>query len=237
MKAEEKIKRCAVCGATEVSTVLVPLGSIRPNLAEELRAMSPQLRDSDYICTPDVQRARTQHVERLLQDERGELTSLEKDVLSALSDHELLAEHPQLPDGEGLSLGERLSDKLAGFGGSWRFILLFGSVLAVWIAFNSLLLLSTPFDPYPFILLNLVLSCLAAIQAPVIMMSQNRQEAKDRQRAEYDYRINLKAELEIRHLHEKVDHLLKHQWERLVEIQRIQIEILSELMRKTHTTK
>lgn len=232
MKAEERSELCAVCGSAGVGAALVPLGSIRPNLAEELRAINPNLRDSDYVCTPDVQRARTQHVERLLQDERGELTSLERDVLSALSDQELLSEHPQLPDSEGISFGERLSDKLAEFGGSWRFILLFGSILAVWITVNSLLLLTTPFDPFPFILLNLVLSCLAAIQAPVIMMSQNRQEAKDRQRAEYDYRINLKAELEIRHLHEKVDHLLKHQWERLVEIQRIQIEILSELMKK-----
>jgi len=124
MKAEERSERCAVCGATGVGAALVPLGSIRPNLAEELHAINPKLRDADYVCTRDVQRARTQHVERLLQDERGELTSLERDVLSALSDHELLSEHPQLSDTEGLSFGERLSDKLAGFGGSWRFILL-----------------------------------------------------------------------------------------------------------------
>jgi uncharacterized membrane protein len=89
-----------------------------------------------------------------------------------------------------------------------------------------------PADPYPFILLNLILSCLAAVQAPIIMMSQNRQEAKDRVRAEHDYRVNLKSELEIRHLHEKIDHLLLHQWERLVEIQQVQLELLNELSDK-----
>ena len=99
----------------------------------------------------------------------------------------------------------------------------------IWIALNTFLLLKRPFDPYPFILLNLVLSCLAAIQAPVIMMSQNRQESKDRLRSQHDYRVNLKAELEIRQLHDKIDHLLSHQWERLVEIQQIQIDLLSEL--------
>ena len=128
-----------------------------------------------------------------------------------------------------LTLGEALADRIATFGGSWRFIIVFGSVLLVWILINTIALAAKPFDPYPFILLNLILSCLAAIQAPVIMMSQNRQETKDRLRSENDYRVNLKAELEIRHLHEKVDHLLSRQWERLAEIQQIQIELLSEV--------
>ena len=230
--AKREKKRCVICGVEGTSDTLVPLGSVRPNVAQQLRAMKPELADEDYICLSDIQRARGQHVERLLRDEKGEITALEKEVLSALSDHEILSEHPQLPDSDGRTLGERLSDRLAAFGGSWRFILLCGMVLVIWIACNSVLALFESFDPYPFILLNLILSCLAAIQAPIIMMSQNRQEAKDRQRAEYDYRINLKAELVIRHLHEKVDHLLKHQWERLVEIQQIQIEILSELMKR-----
>jgi uncharacterized membrane protein len=227
-----KSKRCVICGMEGAGDFFVPLGSVRPNVAQELRAMKPELVDEDYVCLSDIQRARGQHVERLLRDEKGELTVLEKDVLAALSDHEILSEHPQTPEDDGRTVGERLSDRLASFGGSWRFIVLFGMVMVIWIAFNSVLALSESFDPYPFILLNLILSCLAAIQAPIIMMSQNRQEVKDRQRAEYDYRINLKAELEIRHLHEKVDHLLKYQWERLVEIQQIQIKILSELMKR-----
>ncbi len=227
-----EVKRCVICGAEDNADTFVPLGSVRPKIAQELRATKSGLMDEDYVCGNDIQRARGQHVERLLRDEKGELTALEKEVLSALSDHELVSEHPQMPNGDSRTFGERFSDRLATFGGSWKFILLFATMLVVWIAINSLVALSMPFDPYPFILLNLILSCLAAIQAPIIMMSQNRQETKDRQRAEYDYRINLKAELEIRHLHEKVDHLLKHQWERLVEIQQIQIEILNELMKK-----
>jgi uncharacterized membrane protein len=119
-------------------------------------------------------------------------------------------------------VGQRLADRVANVGGGWKFITWFTVVFVVWILSNSVLLVTRPFDPYPFIFLNLVLSCLAAIQAPVIMMSQNRQEARDRLHAMRDYQVNLKAELEIRHLHQKVDHLLSHQWERLVEIQEIQ---------------
>ena len=109
----------------------------------------------------------------------------------------------------------------------------FAGFLVVWITINSVAVYWKPADPYPFILLNLLLSCLAAIQAPIIMMSQNRQEAKDRLRSQYDYQVNLKAELEIRQLHEKMDHLLSHQWERLAQIQGIQIDLLEELRRKT----
>ncbi len=130
------------------------------------------------------------------------------------------------------TLGQRLADHVASFGGSWTFIIFFASVLIVWIVINSVAMLGKPFDPYPFILLNLVLSCLAAIQAPVIMMSQNRQEVKDRLRAENDYRVNLKAELEIRHLHSKLDLLLTHQWQRLLEIQQVQTDLLEELGNK-----
>src|SRR5205814_9342279 len=122
--------------------------------------------------------------------------------------------------------GERVSDFVADFGGSWKFIISFFVILLVWIAFNAWMATKAVFDPYPFILLNLVLSCLAAIQAPIIMMSQKRQEAKDRLRSENDYRVNLKAELEIRHLHEKIDHLISRQWQRLAEIQQMQLEIM-----------
>ena len=108
----------------------------------------------------------------------------------------------------------------------------FAIFLVIWIVLNTTLLVARPADPYPFILLNLVLSCLAAIQAPVIMMSQNRQEAKDRLRSQNDYQINLKAELEIRHLHDKLDHLLSHQWQRLAEMQEIQLDLLSEMSKK-----
>lgn len=130
-----------------------------------------------------------------------------------------------------------MADKIATFGGSWAFLICFGVFLLIWILINSVALLWRPLDPYPFIFLNLLLSCLAAVQAPIIMMSQNRQEAKDRIRSEHDYQVNLKAELEIRHLHEKVDHLLSHQWERLVKIQELQLELLADLGAKNDARK
>ena len=118
---------------------------------------------------------------------------------------------------------------MASFGGSWAFIIIFGSVLLAWIVVNSVVLMRRPFDPYPYILLNLILSCLAAIQAPIIMMSQNRQEARDRLRAEHDYEVNLKAEIEIRQLHVKLDQLINHSWHRLLDIQQVQIDLMEEL--------
>ena len=147
--------------------------------------------------------------------------------------HELITKNIETEFDQNWTVGEKLADKIASFGGSWTFLICFGIFLVLWILLNTVVLLVHPVDPYPFILLNLVLSCLAAIQAPIIMMSQNRQEAKDRLRSQHDYQINLKAELEIRHLHEKMDHLLSHQWERLAQIQEIQLDLLTE-MNKHH---
>ena len=153
--------------------------------------------------------------------------------MRSLKENGLLSKNINIEFDQKLTFGERLADRIAHFGGSWSFIVIFVGVLLLWVAANSVILIWRPFDPYPFILLNLVLSGLAVIQAPIIMMSQNRQEAKDRFRSEHDYSINLKAELEIRHLHEKIDHLLKNQWQRLLEIQEIQMELMEELTRKT----
>src|SRR5262249_41714144 len=152
-------------------------------------------------------------------------------VAESIASHETLAENVEQEFDEQRTLGEKMSDVIAAFGGSWSFILLFAAVLAGWIAFNLIVPSSDRFDEYPFILLNLVLWTLAAVQAPIIMMSQKRQEAKDRLRSESDYRVNLKAELEIRHLHEKMDHLISRQWQRLAEIQQMQIETMHELSR------
>nr|WP_245187844.1 DUF1003 domain-containing protein [Frateuria flava] len=153
------------------------------------------------------------------------------DVLRSLREHELVSTDIEREFDRQWSFGERLADRIATFGGSWTFLGCFALFLLGWIGVNSFVLWRRPPDPYPYIFLNLLLSCLAAVQAPVIMMSQNRQEAKDRLRSQHDYKINLKAELEIRHLHEKVDHLLSHQWERLVRIQELQVELLSDLGR------
>ena len=125
-----------------------------------------------------------------------------------------------------------MADRVAKWGGSWGFIFAFLGVIVLWMIVNTAGLLHQPFDPYPYILLNLVLSCLAAFQAPVIMMSQRRQEAKDRQRSQNDYVVNLKAEIELRQLHEKMDHQMAHQWQRLLEVQQIQIDLLKDLRRQ-----
>jgi uncharacterized membrane protein len=208
---------------------MVPAALVRPFILLEIQKSHPEFTVENNICLEDLNRFRTNYIQSLLASEKGELTDLENDVVDSLHQHELLSSNINLEFESKLSFGEAMADKLAGFGGSWRFILMFGAVLLTWILVNSAVLIRNPFDPYPYILLNLVLSCLAALQAPVIMMSQNRLEAKDRLRSENDYQINLKAELEIRHLHEKIDHLLLRQWERLVEIQQVQIELLSEL--------
>lgn len=223
---------CTVCRKTFPARELVPAPAVREALAELIRNDHPEWAPGSEICRADLSRYGAQYVESVLQSERGELSALEQEVLDSLRDHETLSTNIDAESDSARTFGERLADRIASFGGSWTFLLVFAAFLVAWIVINSLVLYWRPVDPYPFILLNLVLSCLAAVQAPVIMMSQNRQEARDRLRAEHDYQINLKAELEIRHLHEKLDHLLSHQWERLVEIQQVQLELLAELQKR-----
>ena len=223
---------CLVCGREKPVRDIVRLDVVRPAIIERMREERPDLPADGFICRADLDRYRSDYVSELLTRERGELTQLEQDVVQSLADHDILAENIEAEYAGHRTFGERLSDHLASFGGSWTFIILFGAVFGVWMAFNVAVAARAQFDPYPFILLNLVLSCLAAIQAPIIMMSQKRQEAKDRLRSENDYRVNLKAELEIRHLHEKIDHILTRQWERLAEIQQIQLEIMQDLAAK-----
>jgi uncharacterized membrane protein len=218
--------RCAICNKEFPARSVTQIDVVRPNLLDRIKLDYPDLPAEGYICDADLDHFRSRYVADLLGEERGELTKLEKEVVQSLADHEVLAANIETEFAGHRTLGERLSDQLASFGGSWTFIVIFFAVLIVWMAFNFWAATRNVFDPYPFILLNLVLSCLAAIQAPIIMMSQNRQEAKDRLRSENDYRVNLKAELEIRHLHEKIDHILTRQWERLAEIQQIQLEML-----------
>jgi uncharacterized membrane protein len=190
---------------------LTPLSAIRPRLAQLIRSRHPELAEGSLVSLEALGTFRAEYVRNVLEEDIGAITALEHEVVRSMQEHELLASNVEQTFATKLSFGERLSDRIADIGGSWRFIIGFGVFLGLWILANILLFSTHPPDPYPFILLNLILSCLAALQAPVIMMSQNRQEAKDRLRAEHDYKVNLKAELEIRHLHEKVDYLLKQQ--------------------------
>lgn len=225
---DETPRACQICGETRAER-LRPGIVVRPGVAEILRKDLPSWDDAGWICVDDLARYRHRYVSSLLEDEKGELDELEREVLTSLDRQELISRNPEEEFEAELDLGARIADRIAEIGGSWGFIGAFGLVILAWMSMNSYLLAARPFDPFPYILLNLVLSCLAAVQAPVIMMSQKRQEGRDRLRAMRDYQVNLKAELEIRHLHQKVDHLMLHQWQRLVEIQEIQMELINEV--------
>lgn len=232
VRDERKNRTCAICGK--------PLGPheatagvlVREPIAQLILQDYPDWPREGYLCRTDLAKYRAKYVHNLVESEKGEITTLEEEVLHSLEEHQILSRNIESQFEQARTLGQKLADRIASFGGSWTFVALFGFFILLWITMNSVVLYRRPVDPYPFILLNLFLSCLAAIQAPVIMMSQNRQEAKDRLRGQRDYQVNLKAELEIRHLHEKIDHLLLHQWERLVEIQEVQLDLLSELERR-----
>lgn len=232
MDTHISLHHCAVCQKQFPLKALVPSDVIRDVISTEIRKDCPEWSSESFICHPDLTHYRIQYVHSLLKSEKGELTDLEREVIDSMQHHELITKNIENEFDQNWTLGEKLADKIASFGGSWTFLICFALFLMAWIIINTVVFVIHPVDPYPFILLNLVLSCLAAIQAPIIMMSQNRQEAKDRLRSQHDYQINLKAELEIRHLHEKIDHLLSNQWERLTQIQEIQLDLLTEMNKK-----
>jgi uncharacterized membrane protein len=189
----------------------------------------PHFNENSCLSISELSALRVQFISSKLKGQLGELTSMENLVIDTLSNGDEISNLVLSQDYTPLSRGQKMADHVASFGGSWTFIISFGFFLFVWILLNTAFLLNKGFDPYPFILLNLILSCIAALQAPVIMMSQNRQEEKDRERSKLDYMINLKSELEIRTLHEKIDHLIIHQQRDLFEIQEIQIEMMKDI--------
>ncbi len=228
-EAVEKTFTCPICGLDK-PMLEGRLAELVPGPAGELiRKQHPDWDSKHVICLSCLNGFRTKYVANALEEQRGELSTVENAVMESLREQALLSRNVATEFETKLTFGDRLADRVAEFGGSWHFIITFGAIIAVWIGANSIMLLRQPFDPYPYILLNLVLSCLAALQAPVIMMSQNRQEAKDRLRSEHDYQVNLKAEIEIRQLHIKIDQLMNHSWQRLLEIQQVQTELMEEL--------
>ncbi len=206
--------------------------SIRKEVFQFIQKDKPAFSKESFLSITELNYYREKYISGYLVKEIGELSDLEKLVLTSLEDQTLLADKLEGEELQGLTSGQKLADKVATFGGSWKFISSFGFFIFLWILFNIIWLSNRGFDPYPFILLNLILSCLASIQAPIIMMSQNRQEEKDRERAKKDYMINLKSELEIRMLHEKIDHLIMHQQQELLEIQKVQIEMMNDILKK-----
>lgn len=203
---------------------------LREGIFKLIQDSFPGFTSEDFISVSELNRYRRLYLTSLITEEKGALAIIDVDVMDAIKNNSVLSENMEEESEEELTIGEKLADQVAAFGGSWTFILVFFSFILIWILINIYFITQKPFDPYPFILLNLLLSCLAAIQAPIIMMSQNRQEQKDRIRGEHDYKINLKAELEIKILSEKIDHLLVHQNKMLLEIQELQTDYLEDLM-------
>ena len=182
--------------------------SIRPQIFEMIKNNYPEITEDNYISIQYLNLYRKKYLEKLLKQESNELDKLEKSIIEKISENKIISTNIEPELDERLTMGQKIADKVAEFGGSWEFVISFAFFLIFWMGIN-VWLLTRPFDPYPFILLNLALSTLAAIQAPIIMMSQNRQEQKDRLRGEHDYQINLKSEIEIQLLHEKIDYLIQ----------------------------
>ncbi len=219
--------RCVICDEDEPSA-LVPLATAPPSLRTSLASKIEQgIERGDRICRSCLSRERIAHTIERLEEERGELTTIEAQIAAHAASHLSIAQNAQLAFEVGKTFGDRIADRVAAIGGSWTFLIAFFAVLGGWITINAGL--GRAFDPYPFILLNLLLSTLAAVQAPIIMMSQKRVAARDRSQADEDFRTNLKAELEIGSLHEKIDHLLHSQWEQLIEMQEVQIDLLQQI--------
>ncbi len=221
--------RCQICGKELPLDQAVPVDLIRDSLVKTLKESNPDLDPAGYVSMDELNKARIKYAQEVTKEELDELVHLKKEVAESIIRQETITRNSEKEFEAQTSRGDRIADKVAAFGGSWTFISLFGIILVVWMGVNTTVILSKPFDPFPYIFLNLVLSCLAAIQAPVIMMSQNRSEARDRMRSENDYKTNLKAEFEIQAINEKIDKLINDQWKHLLEIQQMQMEMIEEL--------
>jgi len=229
---DQEIFPCQICGEYKRKSDLVPAALIQTSIADVIVKEHPVWSPEGYICHADLNRFRMGYIRDILEKEKEEYSSLEETVRHGGKEEDHLPKNINVEFEKKLTFGEHLSDKIAGFAGSWTFIAVFTGIIFLWVTLNTYILLSRPFDPYPYILLNLVLSVLTAVQAPVIIMSQNRQEMRDRLHAERDYQVSIHTELEIHRLHRKIDYLLKSQGQRLMEIQNIQVELLEELARK-----
>ena len=204
---------CEVCKKPKSPHSGMVAELIRPSLLEFIKKKLPDLDSKGFICLDDLGEFRKDYIKEVLEDEIGELSALDQEVIESLEQHEILSSDIEKQFEKKLSFGERLSDHIAEFGGSWKFLITFGAVIFVWIGANAVLLATRTFDPYPFILLNLALNMVTALQAPIIMMSQNRQAHKDRLRANLDYQVNLKNELLLSDIIRRLDEIEKRKRE------------------------
>ena len=210
---------CELCKQMKDSKELLSGEFIFDPIEDLIKKDVPDWSEDKFICRTHVRQYRTKYLENMIKSEEGELSKLSEDVIQSLKHHDVITKNLTKQFEGKETIAQKVADKVASFGGSWYFITFFFVFLFGWMIFNIL-------DPYPYTFLNVILSCLAALQGPIIMMSQNRMEAKDRLRSESDFQTNLKAELEIRHINAKLDQLIHHQWKRMMEIQRMQLELL-----------
>jgi len=220
---------CSLCGTPVSGRSLASPQKLENVIIDLIKKDRPEWAGDRGICPTCLEQYRAKKFVGYLEAEYHKLSELEHSVVSKITRRGRVSKLVHQDFESTMTIGQRVADKVAQFGGSWRFIGLFGGILVVWMIINTFILVQRPFDPYPFILLNLVLSTIAALQAPVIMMSQNRQAEKDRMQANQDYEINLMAEIEIRDLHDKMDSLRFKQWHELWHIQKRQIELLEHL--------
>jgi uncharacterized membrane protein len=211
--------------------------TIRHSILNLIKKDNPDFTHDSLLSISEYNFYREKYITEFLIKEVGELTELEKTVLDSLTKNTILTDKLEGEDHQTITIGQKIADKVASFGGSWTFIVSFVIFIIIWISVNLSWFISKPFDPYPFILLNLILSCIAALQAPIIIMSQNRQEDKDRERSKKDYMINLKSELEIRSLQEKIDHFIIDQQQELLEIQKVQVEMMTDILKQVQNKK
>jgi uncharacterized membrane protein len=231
-KFDQMTVKCQICGTECPIHEAVPVDLIRDPLVETLKESNPNLDPAGYVSIVELDRARFKHANDMAQRDSDDMNALRQEVADSLLNQDTISKNLDKQFDAQTTRGERIADKVASFGGSWTFIIIFMTILFTWMGINTALILAKPFDPFPYIFLNLILSCLAAIQAPVIMMSQNRGEAKDRLRSENDFKTNLKAEIEIQMVNQKLDKLINDQWKHLLEIQQMQMEMIQEMSKK-----
>jgi uncharacterized membrane protein len=220
---------CSLCDSLVESRTLASPQKLENRILDLIKQDRPAWEAKRGICSNCLEQYRAKKFVGYLEAEYQKMSDLEQAIVSKITRRGRVSKLVHQDFDQQMKLGDRLADRVAQFGGSWRFIGIFTVIIIIWMGVNSFLIAKHPFDPYPYILLNLVLSTLAALQAPVIMMSQNRQAHKDRMQANQDYEINLMAEIEIRDLHDKLDSLRFKQWHELWHIQKRQIELLEHL--------
>lgn len=223
--------KCSLCSSSEALGELISGNVLRQSISDIIKQHHDKWDEHSLVCENCIDKYRAEYIEHILEKDKGELSNLESKVVESLHNHELLSENTNTVYDDNLTVGDKVTDKIVSFGGSWRFIFLFSTILVLWMFFNTIAIFFSPIDPYPFIFMNFILSTIAAFQAPFVLMSQNRQAIKEKVRSDNEYKVNLKAELEIRHLNSKMDQLLTNQWSRLLKVQQVQTDLIQDIVK------